>query len=85
MGQRERLSRHAEEIAARHPAPSSFSRLFSRVDVPESADVRQLLFLPVMTVNFAANALDPMHRASPENGPDRQSKYPDDLSLIESP
>jgi hypothetical protein len=85
MGQREYRSGHVEEVAAERPARSCFSRLFSRVDAPEFADVRQLLFLPVMTVNFAANALDPTHCASPENGPARQSKYPDDLSLIESP
>jgi len=82
MGQRECRSGRVEEVAAEHPARFSFPRLFSRVDAPEFADVRQLLFLPVMTANFAANALDP---TSPENGPARQSKYPDDLSLIESP
>jgi hypothetical protein len=83
MGKRECRSGHVEGIAAEHPA-RSFSRLFSRIDAPEF-DVCRLLFLPVMTVNFAANFLDPTHRASLENGPARQSKYPDDLSLIESP
>jgi hypothetical protein len=81
MGQRECRSECVEEIAAKHPARFFFPRLFPQVDAPEFADGRQLLFLPVMTVNLAANALDP---TSPENGPARQSKYPDDLSLIES-